>query len=52
MQFSNLCRPPGIFLIVPSREEPVQMFELNLRQLLPKTVSRYQGNYGKKDNSK
>ena len=48
MRFSNFSRPPCIFLLVPSREEPVQMFELNLRQFLPKTVSRYQGNCGKK----
>ena len=48
MRFSNFSRPPCIFLLVPSREEPVQMFELNLRQFLPKTMSRYQGNCGKK----
>ena len=48
MRFSNFSKPPCIFLIVPSREEPVQMFELNLRQSLPKTVSRCQGNCGKK----
>ena len=48
MRFSNFSRPPCIFLIVPSREEPVQMFELNLRQFLPKTVSGCQGNCGKK----
>ena len=48
MRFSNFSRPPCIFLLVPSREEPVQMFELNLRQFLPKTVSRCQGNCGKK----
>ena len=34
--------------IVPSRQEPVQTFELNLRPFLPKTVSRCQGNCGKK----
>ena len=34
--------------MVPSREEPVQMFELNLRLFLPKIVSRCQGNCGKK----
>ena len=48
MRFSNFSRPPCIFLLVPSREEPVQMFELNLRQFLPKTMSRCQGNCGKK----
>ena len=34
--------------MVPSREEPVQMFELNLRLFLPKAVPRCQGNCGKK----
>ena len=48
MRFSNFSTPPCIFLLVPSREEPVQMFELNLRQFLPKTVSRCRGNCGKK----
>ena len=46
MQFSNFSRPPCTFLIFLSREEPVQMFKLNLRQFLPKTVSRCQGNCG------
>ena len=48
MRFLTFPGPPCIFLVVPSREEPVQMFELNLRQFLPKTVSRCQGNCGKK----
>ena len=48
MRFSNFSRPPCIFLIVPSRQEPVQTFELNLRPFLPKTVSRCQGNSGNK----
>ena len=48
MRVSNFSRPPCIFLIVPSREEPFQMFELNLKQFLPKTVPRCQGNCGKK----
>ena len=46
MQFSNFSRPPCTFLIFLSREEPVQMFKLNLRQFLPKIVSRCQGNCG------
>ena len=48
MRFSIFSRPPCIFLIVPSRDEPLQMFELNLKQLLSKTVPRWQGNCGKK----
>ena len=46
MWVSKFSRPPCIFLIIPSREEPVQMFELNLRQFLRKTVSRCQGKCG------
>ena len=46
-QYNSLCGFLSIFLIVPSREEPVQMFELNLSQFLSKTVSKYQGNCGK-----
>ena len=48
MRFSIFSRPPCIFLIVPSRDEPLQMFELNLKQLLSKTVPRWRGNCGKK----
>ena len=48
MLVSNFSRPRCIFLIVSSREEPVQMFELNLRKFLPKDVSRCQGNCGEK----
>ena len=48
MRFCNFSRSPYIFLIVPSREEPVQMLELNLRQFLPNIMSRCQGNCEKK----
>ena len=48
MRVSNFSRPPCIFLIIPFREEPLQMFELNLRQFLPKTMSRCQGYCGEK----
>ena len=52
-QYNSLCgflTFPGlpVYLNVPSKEGPVQMFELNLRQVLPKTVSRCQGNCRKK----
>ena len=43
MRGSKFPRPPCIFVITPSRQEPLQMSELNLREILPKTVSRYQG---------
>ena len=57
LKFNYQCNPlcgfltfPGlpVYLNVPSKEGPVQMLELNLRQVLPKTVSRYQRNCGKK----
>ena len=48
MRVSNFSRLLCIFFIIPSREEPAPMFELHLRQFLPKTVSRCQGKCGKK----
>lgn len=48
MQISNISRPRCIFRIISSTEEPVQVFELNLWQILAKNESRCQGNSGEK----
>ena len=41
-------RPPCIVLIVSSEEKPVQMFELNLRQFLPKPCQDVKDTVGKR----